>query len=101
MGGSLYLIISFFCGMALGAFYFLSLWKTLQKIPDASNPALVMFKSFIIRTSVVVAGFCLVMDGHWQRAAAALMGFVIVRMILTRQLGRERKYCKRTFVWRS
>ena len=90
MGENLYLILSFSSGMALGAFYFLSLWKTLQKITDAPSPGFVMLRSYLIRTSVVLAGFYLVMDGHWQRAVAALLGFVVMRMILTRRLGKER-----------
>ncbi|HOO37869.1 MAG TPA: ATP synthase subunit I [Deltaproteobacteria bacterium] len=90
MGETLYLILSFSAGMALGAFYFLSLWKTLQKITDIPSPGFVMLKSYLIRTSVVLAGFYLVMDGHWQRAVAALVGFVVMRMILTRRLGKER-----------
>ncbi len=86
----LYLILSFSAGMALGAFYFLSLWKTLQRISEAGNPGVVLLRSYIIRTAVVLAGFYLIMDGHWQRVVAALLGFVLVRMILTRRLGKER-----------
>jgi F1F0 ATPase subunit 2 len=90
MGETVYLILSFSAGMALGAFYFLSLWKTLQKVSDAPSPGFMMLKSYLIRTSVVLCGFYLVMDGHWQRAVAALVGFVVMRMILTRRLGKER-----------
>ena len=90
MGETLYLILSFSSGMALGAFYFLSLWKTLQKISDVPSPGFVMVRSYLIRTSVVLFGFYLIMGGHWQRALAALLGFVVMRLILTRRLGKER-----------
>ena len=90
MGEPLYLIISFSVGMALGAFYFLSLWKTLQKISDAKNPGFLLVGSYILRTSVVIVGFYLIMGGHWQRVVVALLGFVLMRMILTRRLGKER-----------
>ena len=90
MGETLYLIISFSSGMALGAFYFLSLWKTLQKISDAKNPGFLLFRSYLIRTSVVLFGFYLIMGGHWERIVIALVGFVLMRIILTRRLGKER-----------
>lgn len=90
MGETLGLVIAFPAGLALGAFYFLSLWKTLQKIPDASNPGMVMLRNYAFRTSVVLIGFYLIMDGHWERIAVALFGFVIMREILTRRLGRGR-----------
>ena len=90
MGETIYLILSFSVGMALGAFYFLSLWRTLQKISDAPSPGFMMFRSYLIRTSVVLTGFYLVMGGHWQRGIAALIGFVVMRMLLTRRLGKER-----------
>jgi len=90
MGETLYLIISFSSGMALGAFYFLSLWKTLQKISDARNPGFLLFRSYLIRTSVVLVGFYLIMGGHWERVVVALLGFVLMRVILTRLLGKER-----------
>ena len=86
----LYLIISFSAGIALGTFYFLSLWKTLQRISEARNPGVVLLRSYIIRTAVVLAGFYLIMDGQWERVVAALLGFVLMRMILTRRLGKER-----------
>ena len=90
MGETIYLILSFSAGMALGAFYFLSLWRTLQKISDAPSPGFVMLRSYLIRTSVVLTGFYLVMDGHWQRGIATLIGFVVMRMLLTRRLGKVR-----------
>jgi F1F0 ATPase subunit 2 len=90
MGETLGLIIAFPAGLALGAFYFLSLWKTLQKIPDVPNPGLVMFRNYAFRISVVLIGFYLIMDGHWERIAVALFGFVIMREILTRRFGKDR-----------
>jgi F1F0 ATPase subunit 2 len=38
--------------------------------------------------AVVMAGFYLIMGtGHWERLAAAMLGFIIIRKILTYRLG--------------
>ncbi|HOO47715.1 MAG TPA: ATP synthase subunit I [Deltaproteobacteria bacterium] len=88
MEKSLDLAVAFLLGMGLGAFYFLFLWKTLQKIPDVDNPGFVMFRSFIIRTAVVLSGFYLIMDHSWERIVAALFGFIVMREVLTRIKGK-------------
>jgi len=88
MEASINLAVAFFLGMGLGAFYFLSLWRTLQKIPDVGNPGFVMFRSFVIRTAVVVSGFYFIMDHSWERIVAALFGFIVMREVLTRIKGK-------------
>jgi F1F0 ATPase subunit 2 len=81
------LIVAFAAGLALGAFYFTALWRTVRKLPEAQSPAGVMLGSFILRMAVVMAGFYLIMTGgHWERLAAAMIGFLIIRKILTYRL---------------
>jgi F1F0 ATPase subunit 2 len=44
--------------------------------------------SLILRMAVVMVGFYLIMGtGHWERLAAAMLGFIIIRKILTYRLG--------------
>jgi F1F0 ATPase subunit 2 len=82
------LIAAFVAGLAMGAFYFTMLWRTVRQLPVAQSPARLMLTSFIIRMAVVLAGFYLMMgDGHWERLAAAMLGFIIIRKILTYRLG--------------
>jgi len=82
------LIAAFAAGLALGAFYFTALWRTVRQLPVANSPAILMLGSFILRMAVVIAGFYLIMcTGHWERLAAAMLGFIIVRKILTYRLG--------------
>ncbi|MGA2780729.1 MAG: ATP synthase subunit I [Smithella sp.] len=84
-------IVAFAAGLALGAFYFTALWRTVRQLPKAHSPARLMLGSFIIRMAVVMAGFYLVMGGeHWERLAMALIGFILMRMILTRRLGMDK-----------
>jgi len=82
------LIAAFAAGLALGAFYFIALWQTVQRLPSAKSPARLMLGSFIIRMVVVMAGFYLIVGtGHWERLASAMLGFIIIRKILTYRLG--------------
>jgi F1F0 ATPase subunit 2 len=81
------LVAAFAAGLALGAFYFTALWRTVRQLPLAKSPASMMLGSFIIRMVVVMAGFYFVMSGeHWERLATAMLGFFIMRKILTYHL---------------
>ena len=82
------LFAAFAAGLALGAFYFIALWQTVQRLQSATSPARLMLFSFILRMTVVMAGFYFIMGtGHWERLAAAMLGFIIVRKFLTYRLG--------------
>ena len=82
------LLFSLFIGIALGGVYFAGLWETVRKLPDAEKPVRRMALSFALRTALALTGFYLVMQGDWQRLAAALVGFLLMREILLRRLGK-------------
>ena len=74
--------------MLLGASYFIGLWWTVRQLPSAKSPARLLLGSLILRMAVVMAGFYLIMGtGHWERLAVAMLGFIIIRKILTYHLG--------------
>ena len=81
------LVCAFTAGIALGALYFTALWKTVQMLPGSKNPARLMLTSYFLRVIVVMAGFYLVMGGHWERLMLAMFGFIIIKKILTYRLG--------------
>lgn len=81
--------VALLAGGGLGAFYFAGLWWTVQKLPTAQSPALLSFGSFLLRTAVVLAGFYLVMGGHWERLVACLLGFLAARVVLVKRLKPE------------
>ena len=82
------LIAAFTAGLALGAVYFTALLHTLQQLPSAKSPVRLLLGSLILRMAVVMAGFYFIMGtGHWERLAAAMLGFIIIRKILTYRLG--------------
>jgi F1F0 ATPase subunit 2 len=82
------LMAAFAAGLALGAFYFIAIWQTVRRLPSEKSPARLMLMSFVLRMAVLLAGFYLIMGGeHWERLAAAMLGFIIIRKILTYCLG--------------
>ena len=74
-------------GFALGAFFFGTLWWTVQRLPDARWPGLLVLASFIGRMAVVLVGFVLVAGGQGERFFASLAGFLIARLVLVRKVG--------------
>jgi len=81
------LLVAFLAGAALAALFFGGLRFTIQRLPTARRPMLLAGGSVLIRTVVVVAGFVWVGDGEWQRYVAALLGFLLVRLVLVRLWG--------------
>lgn len=82
------LCVSVAWGMVLGGLYFGGLWLTVSSLPDTRRPVLWMGGSFVLRSTLVMAGFYLVMEGQWQRLLACLAGFLVVRLFLVRRLAR-------------
>ena len=83
----LMLALAGMAGLLLGAIFFGGLWWTVRLGVASGRPALLFLGSLLLRTVVVVAGFYLVGDGHWQRLLACLFGFAIARVIVTRLAG--------------
>ena len=81
------LAAAFAGGLALGGFYFTALWHTVKKLSTARHPARLMVMSLLVRLSVLLAGLYVLMAGQWERLAVAMLGFLLVRKILTVRLG--------------
>jgi len=84
-----FLLLAFLTGTALGGFYFLNLWGTVNKLPTAANPTAMMITNFGLRMGITLTGFFLVMAGRWERALAAMLGFLLIRQVLVKTLGRQ------------
>ena len=91
MGELLTLMSALVAGTGLGLFYFSGLWLTVRQLPTARRPLLLSMCSFLGRLGVVLFGFYLVMDNHWERLLVCLLGFLGVRVILVSVWGPERK----------
>ena len=84
MNEGLTLALALVAGLLLGAVFFGGLWWTVRKGVSSKRPALLFLGSMLSRTGVVVAGFYVVSDAHWQRLLVCLLGFVIARFIVMR-----------------
>ena len=83
--------LMFMAGLALGAFYFISLWQTVCRLSRTQHRASLLLVSYVLRLAVVLAAFYfLLAGGHWERLAAALIGFVVMRKILTHHFGPQK-----------
>ena len=78
------LVFALIAGILLGAFFFGGLWWTVRKGLASKWTALWFFGSMLLRTGAVMLGFYFVMGDSWQRLLAALLGFVLARIIATR-----------------
>lgn len=79
----------FMMGMALGTLYFMGLWHTLKRLPEARSAIRCLFGSFLVRMTAAMAGFGLALYGGWDQLVVALCGFIAAREILVRHLGRK------------
>jgi F1F0 ATPase subunit 2 len=84
MNEILNLIQALVAGFLLGAFFFGVLWWTVQKGLSSRRPELWFLGSLLLRTFTTVAGFYFVSGGHWERLLTCLLGFFIMRHIITR-----------------
>ena len=78
------LLFALLVGLGLGAFFFGGLWWTVQRGMRSTRPALLFLSSMLLRTLVVVVGFYLIAGDDYQRLIAALLGFIVARLIATR-----------------
>ena len=82
MNETLTLTLAGLAGAGLGAIFFGGLWWTVRKGVTSPRPALWFLGSGLVRMSVVVAGFYFVGGGEWRRLVAALVGFVVARLVV-------------------
>jgi F1F0 ATPase subunit 2 len=80
----LHLLLAFLEGALLGVFFFSGLWLTVRKLESSKQVALLFLVSMLLRTSIVMLGFYFILGDNWQHLVAGLIGFVIVRIIVTR-----------------
>lgn len=84
------LVLCFAAGAALGLLYFSALWKTVRKLSSSERPLRLLLVSFFARAALLAGGLYFVMNGRWERMAAAVAGIIVMRIILTRFWGPQK-----------
>lgn len=79
-------ILAGLAGMAVGGFFFGSLWITVRQLPTTGWPIRLVVGSYIGRMAIAFLGFYLIMQGDWKRAIAGLLGFLAIRIIMIQRL---------------
>ncbi|PKN59997.1 MAG: ATP synthase subunit I [Deltaproteobacteria bacterium HGW-Deltaproteobacteria-11] len=96
------LIVPFVLGGMIGWVYFSGLWETVRRLPEAKSPHRLMILSFAARTLFALGGFFILTDGQWERMAASVAGFFIVKAVLVGSLGRiPRSFSTGACSWKS
>ena len=83
MNESLPLILAWIAGGLLGAVFFGGLWWTIQKGVSSEQPVLWFFGSLLLRMSMALAVFYFVGRSHWERLLICLLGFFMMRLLVT------------------
>ena len=82
MNDIFFLLITMIASLILGIIFFGGLWWTIHKGLESKYPAAWFILSFIIRTSIVLVGFYFILDSQWERIVAAVLGFLIARLLI-------------------
>lgn len=85
------LLVPFVLGGLIGWVYFFGLWETVRRLPEAKSPHRLMILSFAARTLFALGGFFILTDGQWERMAASVAGFFIVKAVMVQSFGRNVK----------
>lgn len=84
MHEALALMLPLGVGGVLGVIFFGGLWWTVRRAVSSPRVALWFFGSLVLRMGIVLGGFFVVCGSDWQRWLAALLGFVLARVAVTR-----------------
>ena len=71
-------------GLVAGTVFFAGLWWTVQRLPAAKHPGLLVVGSMLLRTALTLGVFFLAGHGHLDRMLACLAGFVTARFLVMR-----------------
>jgi F1F0 ATPase subunit 2 len=78
------LILALLAGIALGAIFYGGLWWTVRSSLSCRSLGVWLIGSFLVRAAIALVGFYGVSQGDWRRLLACLVGFLIVRVGVTR-----------------
>lgn len=79
--------LAFVAGCIAGLAYYAGLWWTVRKATQVRHPAMLLTLSFLVRVTLLMLVFVLVMEDQWIRLVFCLLGFVVSRMVAVKKFG--------------
>lgn len=74
-------------GIVAGLIYYGGLWWTLQRLANATRPALLLGMSFLARTVLILLMLLWLTDLQFTLILIFMAAFVVTRVVLTRRWG--------------
>ncbi len=84
---------AFLGGLAVGWIFFYGLHRTVQALPRARHPTLLLAVSLLLRLALLGTGTALLLfaGGDWPHLLAGFAGVMLMRLILVLRFGRGRR----------
>lgn len=83
------LLFGFAGGAGIGWLFLTGLRLTVERLPGARRPGLVLIASVLVRMAIAVVGFLMLAQLlGWPGLAGAVAGFIVVRTLLVRRARR-------------
>lgn len=79
------MLLAALIGFVAGLAYYVGLWWTIRKVVTARQPKMLLTASFLVRVTLLMLVFILVMQDDWLRLVFCLMGFVLARFVTVRR----------------
>jgi F1F0 ATPase subunit 2 len=83
MNELLMLALAWLAGVALGGVFFGGLWWTVHKGVSSQRPVVWFAGSLLLRMTITLGGFYLVMGSHWERPLLCFIGFIMARLLIS------------------
>ena len=80
----------FLIGIGLGIVFFGGLYWTVQKLPDAKHPSLLMSASLLFRMAALLGVLFYVSKGGYKAILFTMAGMLLVRLAMTLGVKRTR-----------
>jgi len=74
-------------GIGLGLLHFGGLWLTVRRLTGFSQPTLLAYGGFAVRSLLTLLGFYLISRNGLEGLISSLAGFVLMKLFLINRLG--------------
>jgi len=83
MNDILALALAWLAGTGLGGVFFGGLWWTVHMGISSQQPVVWFVGSLLLRMTITLGGFYLVMGSSWQRLLLCSIGFIMARLLVS------------------